>query len=222
MEQTLNYYKTDDYSRFKFFKYNRTVGTNKNIEKSIEVVDMTECCPIIVTPDFYIIDGQNRFDICKKKGKSIYYIVYNGNPELAMVALNTSTRVWRQEDWLHYYVSKESCCYVAMQYLMDKHGVSVSNAILLFSRHKTNSTDFKRGKLQDDSRLFETVVAFIKSVVVPKDVRWQRPFVSAVMDFIYEHEDEPKKIKKLGKRITSVVKFARIEDYKNAFENLVR
>ena len=107
MEETLKYFKTGDYGRFKFFKYNRTVGTNKNIEKSIEVVDMTECCPIIVTPDFYIIDGQNRFEICKKKGKPIYYIIYHGNPELAMVALNTSTRVWRQEDWLHYYVFVE-------------------------------------------------------------------------------------------------------------------
>ena len=222
MEERLNYYKTDDYSRFKFFEFNRTAGSNKKIGMSIDMVDMTEFCPIIVTPDYHIVDGQNRFLNCKEKGKPVYYIIYSGDAEKAMIALNTATVVWKQKEWLHYYVSKESPNYVAMKYLMDKHKIDISNSILLFSHHKTNSTDFKNGKLQDNSRLFEAVVDFIKSVVVPKDVRWQRPFVSAVMDFIYDHEDEPKKIKKLERRITSIVKYARIEDYRNAFENLVR
>lgn len=222
MEERLNYFKTGDYSRFKFFKFNRTAGSNKSIGRSIDLVDMTKCCPIIVTPDYYIIDGQNRFIECKKKGKPIYYVVYNGDAEAAMIALNTATRVWRQEEWLHYYVAKSYPNYVAMKMLMDKHNVAISNAILLFSRHSTNAADFKKGKLKDESRLLEVVVDFIKRVIVPKDVRWQRPFVSAVMDFIYEHENEPKKIKRLEKRITSVVKYARIEDYRNAFENLTR
>ena len=222
MEERLNYYKTDDYSRFKFFEFNRTAGSNKKIGMSIDIVDMTEFCPIIVTPNYYIIDGQNRFLICRERGLPIYYIIYSGDPEKAMIALNTATMVWKQKEWLHYYVAKEVPNYLALKYLMDKHKIDISNAILLFSHHKTNSQDFKSGKLKDESRMFEYVVEFIKSVVVPKDVRWQRPFVSAVMDFIYDHEEEPKKIKKLEKRITSIVKYARIEDYRNAFENLVR
>lgn len=222
MTEKMNYYKTDDYAVFKFFEFNRTAGTNTNIEKSIQLVDMTPYCPIIVTPDYRIIDGQNRFVVCKKNGLPIYYVVYDGDPECAMIALNTATRLWRQDEWLHYYVSKGYPNYIAMKFLMEKYGINISNSILLFSRHKTNSSDFKKGKLVDDSRLFNTIVEFIKRVVIPKDVRWQRPFVSAVMDFIYDHEDEPKKILRLEKRITSVVKYARIEDYRNAFENLTR
>lgn len=221
-DDILTYYKTYNYNQFKFLDYNRTTGSNKSIEKSIDMIDVTKCCPIIVTPDYYIIDGQNRFNVCKKRNLPVYYIVYDGNPELAMIALNTATRVWKQEEWLHYYVSKSYPCYIKLKYLMDKHNIDISNAILIFSNGKSNATDFKKGKLKDESRLFESVVVFLRDIIVPKDVRYYRAFVSAVMGFINEHEKEPKVIKKLEKRITSIVKYSRIEDYRNAFNNLIR
>ena len=85
-------FKTQDYSKFKFLSYNRAVGSNKKLSKSIEIANLTPVCPIIVTPDMEIIDGQNRFEVCKSKEMPIYYVVYDGDAETAMKALNTCSQ----------------------------------------------------------------------------------------------------------------------------------
>jgi hypothetical protein len=214
--------QTNDYSIFKFLKYNRTAGTNKKIAKSIETIDMTAYCPIIVTPDMSIIDGQNRFKICKDKGLPINYVVCDKDPEKAMLALNTATRNWAQTDWLHYYCSTGLPNYIRLRKLIDSTGVTISNAILLFSQNHTDSRKFKKGELVDESEWFLTTVDFIKRVIVAKDIRWQRPFVQAVMQFLIRHDGEKKVIRKLERKIISVPKLARIDDYLVTFENLVR
>ena len=73
--------KTYDYSKFKFLSYNRAVGSNKKLMRSIEMANLTSVCPIIVTPKMEIIDGQNRFEVCKSKGMPIFYVVYEGDAE---------------------------------------------------------------------------------------------------------------------------------------------
>ena len=62
--------KTYDYSKFKFLSYNRKVGSNKNLSKSIEMANLTQVCPIIVTPnkhckDTTIILILQMPDLCK-------------------------------------------------------------------------------------------------------------------------------------------------------------
>mgnify|MGYP005829847629 FL=1 len=42
--------KTYDYSKFKFLSYNRAVGSNKKLMRSVEMANLTSVCPIIVTP----------------------------------------------------------------------------------------------------------------------------------------------------------------------------
>lgn len=222
MTEEIKYYKTDEYKKFSFFKFNRTAGTNKNLKSSVNMVDMTEYCPIIVTPDYKIIDGQNRFLVCKEAGKPIYYTIYDGNPKQAMIALNTSAKPWRQEEYLEYYVNEGHTSYIALKYLMDKYKIGISNAILLYSSGKTNSGSFKQGKLVDESRFFIPVVEFIQSTALPKDMKSYRSFVNAVLLFFINNENNSKKINKLGKYILSVTKFSRTEDYLQAFENLAR
>ena len=53
---------------FKFLSYNRAVGSNKKLMRSVEMANLTSVCPIVVTPELEIIDGQNRFEVCKSKG----------------------------------------------------------------------------------------------------------------------------------------------------------
>ena len=222
MTEEVKYYKTDEYEKFSFFKFNRTAGTNKNLKDSVKMVDMTKFCPIIVTPDFKIIDGQNRFIVCKNACKPIFYTVYNGDPKQAMIALNTSSKPWRQEEYLEYYVGEGRTNYMALKFLMDKYKISISNAILLYSSGKTNSASFKKGNLVDDSEYFIPVVEFIQNTELPKDVKSYRSFVNAVLLFFINNNGNYKKINKLSKYIISITKFSRTEDYLQAFENLTR
>lgn len=216
------YYKTYDYDRFKFFKFNRTAGTNKNIRRSIEDIDMTPYVPILVTEDYHIIDGQNRFLCCKEKGLPIYYIFYRGDAERAMVALNTATSVWRQEEWLQYYCGKGDETYIRLRRSMERYGLNISNAILLFSNRKTNAADFKAGKLRDDSAYLAAVAEFLEEIkaYVPRDVISYRPFVNALLIFMTEHGERDRA--RLRSKISAVTKFSRTEDYTRSFENWVR
>lgn len=212
--------QTTDYELFKLFPQNRTVGTSKNLKKSIETIDLTAYCPIIVNKQFYIIDGQNRFHVCKDMGLPIYYVIYDGDEDVAMIALNTALRPWRQEEWLHYYVAKNFDNYKKLKMYVDKYGFQLSNSILLFSNSKTESSNFKKGKLIDDSSMFDDVAEFIINSNLPSDIKKYRAFVSAVN--IFFHKKEKKEIDKLRKKILAVQKYARISDFLIAFENLIR
>ena len=223
MENILVYYQTTDYGKFKFLDFNRTMGSNKMLSKSIELVDMTAYVPIVVTPDFYIIDGQNRFSACKEKGLPITYVIYDGNPEIAMIALNTALKPWKQQDWLAYHVGKKNNCYMKLQRMFLKNtAIGISNAILLFSNGSTNAKMFREGKLNDKSEYYNSVVDFISSIDVPRDVRWYRAFVRAVLIFFVKYGNDKKKIDKLAKKIGAITKYSRIDDYVMAFENWVR
>ena len=223
MDKVLNYYETMDYDKFHFFSYNRTVGSNKQLANSMETLDMTECVPIIVNPEFYIIDGQNRFLRCKEKGKPIYYIIFRGDAELAMIVLNTAQKPWKQADWLNYYCKKGDERYIKLKRLYESNSsMGLSNAVLLFSQAGTNAKTFRQGNLIDRSELFTDVVDYINGLDVPKDVRWYRAFVNAVLNFFQRNAGDGKKLLKLSKKISAITKFSRVEDYEMAFENWTR
>ena len=68
------------------------------------MANLTQVCPIIVTPNMEIIDSQNRFEVCKSKDMPIYYVVYDGDAETAMKALNTCAQPWRQGNGCKSYI----------------------------------------------------------------------------------------------------------------------
>ena len=217
-------FKTQDYSKFKFLSYNRAVGSNKKLSKSIEIANLTPVCPIIVTPDMEIIDGQNRFEVCKSKEMPIYYVVYDGDAETAMKALNTCAQPWRQEEWLQYYLAKEVPNYVALKDFMDMYNLPISNAILIFSNGSTNATTFKKGNLNRTGKYHNEIAVFLNDVasVLPRDIVRFRAFVNGVMLFFNEFGGNKRKVEKLKKKIASIYKYNRTEDYLNSFRNYVK
>jgi len=223
MDKILTYYQTTDYDKFRFLETNRTVGSSKNLKKSIETIDLTPYVPILVTPDFYIIDGQNRFEICRLKRMPIYYIICDKDEEVAMIALNTASKPWRNEEWVQYYAKKGYIQYIKLLQMMGDLKLNISNAILLFSQGATNSEMLKKGKLIDKSELVEPIVKFVDETVLPNDIKKQRSFTNGLMIFFQRYyKSDNKRIKKLSKKIHAIIKFARTEDYVNMFENLSR
>lgn len=214
--------KTYNYAMFRKMQCNRDVKGVKTLQENIETFDLTPYVPIIVSEDYEIIDGQHRFEACETLGKPIYYIVYKGeySPEQAMIALNTVTKVWRQEEWFQYYVKTGNENYVKLKEMSDKFDLGISNNILLFSNGKTNAVTFKRGKLLDDSRYYEAVYDFVKDLQVP--FRTYRQFIAAVLRFIEKYEGQPRKLQKLKRKIIAVPKFGSLEQFYNAFENITK
>ena len=60
----------------------------------------------------------------------IFYVVYEGDAETAMKALNTCSQPWRQEEWMQYYLAKGVPNYVALKDFMDMYNLPISNAFL--------------------------------------------------------------------------------------------
>ena len=170
--------KTYDYSKFKFLSYNRAVGSNKKLMRSIEMANLTSVCPIIVTPKLEIIDGQNRFEVCKSKGMPIFYVVYEGDAETAMKAINTCSQPWRQEEWMQYYLAKGVPNYVALKDFMDMYNLPISNAILIFSNGSTNAATFKKGMLNRTGKYHNEIAIFLNDIssILPRDIVSFRAF----------------------------------------------
>lgn len=223
MDEVLFYYKTFDYDKFKKIEFNRDIKLKK-LEKQINENDFSKYVPIIVTNDFYIIDGQHRYNVLKKKSLPIYYIiapVTGDEVKKMMISLNTTTRVWKQEEWLHYYCANGNITYIKFDKLIKQNNIPISNGILLFSNGMTNSDDFKKGKLKDNSEYFIPVIEFINNVQLPSSSKWYRAFVAGVLRFFEKYYNTDKKrIEKLRSRCLAVPKFAKIDDYIQAFENL--
>ena len=216
-------YVTYDYSLFKFIECNRNVTHIKKLKASIEAIDLTMHYPIVVNDNMEIVDGQHRFEVCKLLGKPIYYEYINSKEYIkGMQNLNVASRVWRQEDYLHFYCKLGNETYKNFEQFMNKNGLKLSNAIILFSDAKTNSGDFKSGKLKDFTANTYKAVDFLLSVkdVLPKDLWHFRPFIAALNQFLKTVDD--RKISKLKKKIIAIPKFARAEDFVNAMSNLVR
>lgn len=212
-------FKSYNYDQFKFLDYNRTVKNARKLEKSIMEIDITDCCPIVVDKDFYIIDGQHRFTICKNLGRPIYYVVFNGDAERAMVNLNISSSIWRQEEWLEYYCGKGYPAYLSLRDFMAKYQrLGISNAILLHSAGRTNSKNLKNGKLVDNNPRKEDIAKFLYNCNVP--FAFLRPFVGAVMRFFESHSN--REIDKLQRKVICVPCFSKTEAYMTAFDNLIK
>lgn len=223
MESEIKIHKTFEYERFRFLNYNRKVGSNKSLLRSVGKLDLTPYAPIVVNPDMYIIDGQHRFLACKEKHLPVHYIIYEGDPEKAMIQFNTCLSSWRQEEWMQYYVGKGISTYVNMQKYMQKYKVGISNAILLFSNGKTNSKMFKEGKLVDCCDKKDEIATFLQDIseILPRSVCNFRPFVNAVLRYFINFNPDARNVNRLKRKIGAVGRYKNTEDYYNNICNLM-
>lgn len=142
--------KTKNYNLFKLMDSNRAVDLNhcKRLMKSIEENDKSNLNPIIVNSNMEIVDGQHRFHALMELGKDIYYVVDNNYSDKDIINLNTTSKLWNNEDYLEYYISKEMYNYVVLKKMMKHYGFSVSLALQLYVGESTSTrNNFKNGIL---------------------------------------------------------------------------
>ena len=125
---------------------------------------------------------------------------------------------------MQYYLAKRVPNYVALKDYMDMYNLAISNAILIFSNGSTNATTFKNGMLNRTGKYHNEIALFLQDVasVLPRDIVTYRAFVNGVMLFFNEFEGDKRKVEKLKKKIASIYKYSRTEDYLNAFRNYVK
>lgn len=83
-------YKSEDYSEFKFLKFNRQLNEsniNKIVLANIEKFEM-HLFPIVCDNKMNIVDGQHRFEACKKLECPVYYVKAKDNDKTSWVDVN--------------------------------------------------------------------------------------------------------------------------------------
>jgi len=210
--------ETTNYGKFKTIRGNREINRShlNKLCKSILDNNLLEANPMIVNEKFQILDGQHRLLAAEKLGIPIYYVVTpNGTGNIAEVQmLNSNLRAWSMKNYLDSYIERGNLNYVELQDFMDKTGLSLGIAILLFSgaqgksrNGRTIVNDFKDGVFKATFKEFayDTYKVLMDIAKYCDDNSWNdRELVSAVVMTQragIKHEILLEKLDKSGKKI---------------------
>ncbi len=217
---------TKEYDKFQLFTFNRPIidGLVKELMESIKENGYFPGKDVLVTQDFTIVDGQNRFEACRRLGVEVPYefLAEGVDPHKAVIALNANQRRWSLENYIHAWAESGVKCYQDLLVFEAQHKLGVSNSILiLFGGNKCDGTDTKRIKAGYNFKLNPkaTEIAWYISGCSMVPYHRTSKFVQAVIK-LHKVADE-KAIKKVKSHIISIPQLATLADYLAAFENIV-
>lgn len=217
--------KTSDYELFSFIDENRNIrdGKVKNLMKSIQNIDLTKYQPILVSCDMNVIDGQHRFEACKRLGLPIYYIVLDKDVDIrsSMIILNQVLSQWRMTDFLNYHAEMQGGRWAEMKEWDDKYKLGLSNTAVIFAKNQMNATQIREGVVDfEKNTSADKIAEFLQSEEVLRlKFHNTRPFVVAIRHAFEKYTD--KQIQKLKKNLVFIEHKANFEQYLIAFDNLV-
>lgn len=133
-------YETDDYGRFQLIKGNRKTNEikQKRIMNEIEHGnDILDEDPILVTVNgekLEIKDGQNRFQICKKLGRPVHYIIKKQAMSLYNLAkINSNQEKWTSQNFIDCYAAAGNENYVQLGKFHKKYGFAIGSCLILLT-----------------------------------------------------------------------------------------
>jgi len=142
---------TTNYDLFTLLDYNRPCDDIAALEKNILQCNKLEMSPIIVDKNFNIIDGQHRYLVAKKNNLILYYRVdQTADCEKDIITYNKASKIWKIDDYIHFYSKKGHKTAVFLQEMLDNHPVTCNEIIRLFvagSRHKSPVAHVKNGEI---------------------------------------------------------------------------
>lgn len=129
-QHSLTIYHTKNYELFSFLDKNRTLNKPNlsRIKTSIQNNNFIDLCPIIVTSDGKIIDGQHRYEVCKEMNLPVYFVIYhNHNYDDVICSLNSAQEKWKFDDYKHFYNNE-----IFAKKLDDLQQISSINSYAIF------------------------------------------------------------------------------------------
>ena len=222
--------KTNCYAMFHYIGDNRPVGSKhvKNLAKKMQQAFLLPYEPIVATDEGGIIDGQHRFEAARSLGLPIYYVETewgdtDPRTEQMIILLNTTSKTWRQEDFLYHYAAKDGGVY---KELLDFHEANrwlgISNAIAVFPEPRINAKQLKERHPFHRNPHLDRIVDFLGSddvLGMAGGICKQRKFVVSARRFIEEHT--PAQVAKLQANIDRVTEQVSEKAYLQMFENII-
>jgi hypothetical protein len=221
MSQT-TIYKTKDYAKFGLFKYNRKIneGLVKRLMASIQKIGYIHGKSVITDAELNIIDGQHRFEACKRLNLPIYYMISKADPQETMIELNAQQVGWKMADYINSWAAAGVKCYQQLKDFEAVHHLGTTNAVLIVFDNGLEPADIKNikaGKVFKINPKMDEIVAFIQDCKIAPYYK-SSYFIKAVVRVF--KMATPKQLEKIKNSIISLPQQATAAAYVTAFENI--
>lgn len=222
--QTLTF-STTAYDMFKFFPENRDVTHPRfeRIKNAILASGYIMSFPLLVTRDYYVIDGQGRLAVCKHLGIPVPYVFFEGTRQQAlelMVTLNITGGKWIMDDYIWFHSVKGVRCHKLLLDFVDTHKLGTYNSIhICFDAGDENiTTKLKKGV---DVPLLSRRDEIAKFILSCSDLSYYKSinFVRSVC-FLFRKGKEDD-INKILKKHLAIPQQASASAYLSVFENII-
>lgn len=211
-----------DYKRFKKISYNRKTEPSRIFKIKESMEKHGNIVPIIVTPDGYIIDGQNRFEATKLlKGKVKFYcanVSKTALPHLITI-INSTAKTWKVIEyfdmWLAFYRHTDKKKYEQLDWLKkrsEEQKIDMGLMITYFLHRKSDDirkgslslTGKERDEIEVNCQRFNEIRSFNSEFL---NFRNQKVFITAIIMLIrnkdYNHEHFMKNLEKYSGKLRS-------------------
>jgi len=142
--------KTNVYSNFLFFEENRKLseGLVKRLIESIQRIGYVPGKPILINKHWQIIDGQHRFEACKRLKLPIYYeFMQNGDDMQSIIELNRNQLIWRLVEYIDFYAKQGRKEFIYLNGLIKEYSIlGSSNIIRIVVNNDVRPAGIREGK----------------------------------------------------------------------------
>lgn len=156
-------YETTDYGMFKVVPGNRDIN-ERAVEKLASDIKLKgQINAVMVTPDYYVIDGQHRIFACKKLRRPVKFVVTptNGLSDLDYImSANTLSKNWGWKNYLSMYCVMGKDSYINYKKLIDRFSFDHTAMLAVVLFHYSDTT--KRSDFNDGTLKIRDINAVIK------------------------------------------------------------
>lgn len=149
IDEDIRVFKSIEYDKFKFLNLNRKIDERHvmRLVDAIERKNLLSICPVIVSKNNEIIDGQHRIEAARKLETPFYYIVGDSLDHEDILSLNNTNKAWNYFDYINFFHIKKTPGFAELVSILgDYPSYSLSCILLVISEYGTAGLgSIKRG-----------------------------------------------------------------------------
>jgi hypothetical protein len=216
--------KTIDYQKFKLLKTNRKITKAHvlKLEKSMQKYGFLNSKPITVNSKFEIIDGQHRFIAASNLNLILSYEIDNVNCDDAMIVVNTTSNIWRLNEFIEHYSSKNITEFLELKKLIDTTDYGTSNCISIYGGFSLKPTHIRNGNIIfKNSKLNETIelIEFFRGKL--KFFKTNK-FVESIVNLVNRKDITSKHLDRLKLNAYTIVECANHTQYTLQYNKIMK
>lgn len=168
---------TKDYEKFNVFSYNRPIDIKhvNALKASFKAHPDLFLHPIVVNPEFEIVDGQHRFEAAKQLGLEIWYVIDESYVPEKLQVVNNVQIEWSLQDYINYWAAQGHEEYQKINQFCKENNVGLNIALIWcsFAHSGKGSNKLRNGmfKVRMDSQTIEAFTIYRKLIRTLDEMR---------------------------------------------------